>query len=161
MNDPLLQPTCHVRVATRRLTPLDEHILLGSETFWGLVSPDDAALRSHLHLKVRASRSGVQATGSGEYHVHCKIQEGIAAVETSIRKTSTTGALLYLLECLLQSKPYQSCIRQKLWLLHVLKISMYMLPCHLIRNRAQCCTSGCHARPQTPDLANCILKGLS
>lgn len=51
-SDPLLQPTCHVRVATRRLTPLDEHLLLGSATFWDLVSPDDAALRSHLHLKV-------------------------------------------------------------------------------------------------------------
>ena len=47
-----------MRVATRRLTPLDEHILLGSETFWHLVSPDDAALRSHLHLKARSGRAG-------------------------------------------------------------------------------------------------------
>ncbi len=52
---PLPYASCHVRVATRRLTPLDEHILLGSETFWSLVSPGDAALRSHLHLKVSAS----------------------------------------------------------------------------------------------------------
>ena len=58
---PLLLPTCHVRVATRRLLPQDEHILLGSETFWGLVSPGDAALRSHLHLKVRIATMELSA----------------------------------------------------------------------------------------------------
>lgn len=39
------------RIVEQRLNAGDEHLLLASQGVWDVVSPDDAALRLHFHLK--------------------------------------------------------------------------------------------------------------
>jgi len=39
----------------QRLNAGDEHLIIASQGMWDMVSPDDAALRLHFHLKVNGS----------------------------------------------------------------------------------------------------------
>lgn len=43
--------TAHI--VEQRLHAGDEHLMIASQGLWEVVSPDDAALRMHFHLKVR------------------------------------------------------------------------------------------------------------
>jgi hypothetical protein len=49
---------CDAFVADHALSTPDQHLVLGSAAFWGLVGPPDAALRAHYHEKV-GGRSAV------------------------------------------------------------------------------------------------------
>jgi len=44
--------TAHI--VEQRLHAGDEHLVIASQGLWEVVSPDDAALRMHFHLKVGA-----------------------------------------------------------------------------------------------------------
>lgn len=41
------------QIVEHRLNGVDEHLILASQGLWNVVSPDDAALRLHFHLKVK------------------------------------------------------------------------------------------------------------
>jgi len=42
-------------VVTKQLMGLHENIIIGSQAFWALISPDAVALRTHCFLRVRAA----------------------------------------------------------------------------------------------------------
>lgn len=44
----------------QRLNGGDEHLILATQALWDVVSPDDAALRLHFHLKVKLLRKWIR-----------------------------------------------------------------------------------------------------
>ncbi|KAK9830531.1 hypothetical protein WJX72_012301 [[Myrmecia] bisecta] len=54
-----LGASCKPIVSQQRLTAIDEHVILASTGLWQAVSPEDAALRCHFHLKGIAGVDGL------------------------------------------------------------------------------------------------------
>ena len=52
----VLTASSTARIVEQRLNAGDEHLVLASQGLWDVVSPDDAALCLHFHLKVLYSQ---------------------------------------------------------------------------------------------------------
>ena len=60
--------TCEADVTVAKLSPGDQHLILGSSGFWDVVGPGDAALRAHLYerfLSKQLMRSYASALALG------------------------------------------------------------------------------------------------
>ena len=51
--------SCVAEAAEHRLTPTDQHLVLGSSGLWEVLGPQDAALRAHFYEKVGGRAGGV------------------------------------------------------------------------------------------------------